>query len=229
MAELLSLEGNTRNSHIGAIRRSGYIPAVVYGHGIEPISISVESRAFAKLYAKAGYTTIVNLFVDGEKKEHSVFIKDIQFHPLKNMPVHIDFHQVRMDEVVRAKVPVEFVGESSAVKNLAGTLVKSIAEVEVEALPKDMPHALEIDITALADFDAVLHVSDIKVPAGVKLIDGAEEVVALVQPPRSEAELESLSEEVKEDVESVEGVKKEEPAEGEVPAAEGATEEKKGE
>lgn len=230
MASLLQISAKTRSGQLGTIRRNGGIPAILYGHGIDPQNLEVDSRKFQKLFSGAGYTTMLNLSIEGGA-EHPVFIRDVQIHPLKSTITHIDFYKVRMDEVITAKVPLKFVGESPAVKNLSGVLVRNIDELEVEALPKDMPHDIEVDISALVDFEKALHVKDIALPEGVVTHKDGEEVIALVQPPRSEAELEALSEEVKEDVENVEGVKKEEPAEGEA-AAEGAEskpEEKKGE
>ncbi|MCE9643409.1 MAG: 50S ribosomal protein L25 [Candidatus Andersenbacteria bacterium] len=219
MADKFTIAAQSRDSHIGELRRAGNVPAVLYGHGIEAQSISIEMREFMKLLPKAGYTTIINLKLD-DKKEHPVFIRDVQFHPVKSTVMHVDFYQVRMDEKVTAKVPLKFVGEAPAVKDMAGTLVRSMDELEVEALPIDLPHELEVDISTIKDFDTQLHVSNIILPKGVVALAEADEVIALVQPPRSEAEMDSLSEEVKEDVEAVEGVKKEEPVEGE--AAEGA-------
>ena len=219
MADTFTIAAQSRDSHIGELRRAGNVPAVLYGHGIEAQSISIEMREFMKLLPKAGYTTIINLKLD-DKKEHPVFIRDVQFHPVKSTVMHVDFYQVRMDEKVTAKVPLKFVGEAPAVKDMAGTLVRSMDELEVEALPIDLPHELEVDISTIKDFDTQLHVSNIVLPKGVVALAEADEVIALVQPPRSEAEMDSLSEEVKEDVEAVEGVKKEEPPEGE--AAEGA-------
>lgn len=214
MADTLTITAEARNSHVGRLRVAGNIPSVVYGHGIPSQSIAVESRAFIKLLKKAGRTTMINLVL-ADKKEHPVFIKDVQYHPVKNNITHVDFLQVRMDETITAKVPLVFTGESPAIKNLSGTLVKNIDELEVEALPKDLPHELTVDISSLADFETVLHVSDIVLPTGIKVLQALDDAVASVQPPRSEAEMDALSEEVKEDVEAVEGVKKEEPAEGE--------------
>jgi large subunit ribosomal protein L25 len=227
MEQTLKITASPRSGHPGAIRHSGNIPAVLYGHGITPQSVEVESRAFTKLFTAAGYTSMVTLALQ-DGKEQPVFIRDVQFHPLKNTATHIDFYQVRMDEAIRANVPLKFVGESEAVKNLSGVLVKNLDELDVEALPKDLPHDIEVDISSLVTFESVIHVSDIKLPEGVKTLKDATEVVALVQPPRSEQEIEALSAEVKEDVESVEGVKKEETAEGEATeGAEGKPEEKK--
>jgi large subunit ribosomal protein L25 len=226
MAEVFTIPATIRDSKLGDLRRAGNVPAVLYGHGIEAQSVSVEGKEFLKLLPKAGYTTIINLVLDG--KEHPVFIRAVQFHPVRGTVTHIDFYQVRMDEKVTANVPLKFVGESPAVKNMAGTLVRNMDELEVEALPKDLPHELEVDISTLKDFDAVLHVSNISLPTGVVALKEADEVVASVQPPRSEAEMDSLSEEVKEDVEAVEGVKKEEPVE-EGAEGEAKPEDKKGE
>ena len=226
MADKFTIAAQLRDSHIGELRRAGNVPAVLYGHGIEAQSISVEMRAFMKLLPKAGYTTIINLKLN-DKSDHPVFIRDVQFHPVKSTVMHIDFYQVNMSEKVTAKVPLKFIGEAPAVKDMAGTLVRSMDELEVEALPTDLPHELEVDISTIKDFDTQLHVSDIKMPKGVVALAEADEVIALVQPPRSEAEMDSLSEEVKEDVEAVEGVKKEEPAEEGAEGAEVKPEEKK--
>ncbi len=220
----LTISAENRSAHPTVVRRAGNIPGVLYGHGIEPQNVEVENRAFTKLFASAGYTTMLTLALkDGA--EHPVFIRDIQLHPIKSTITHIDFYQVRMDEAIRANVPLKFVGDAPAVKDLSGVFVRNMNEIEVEALPKDLPHDIEVDISSMVNFDIVLHVSDIKLPQGVTTHKDADEVVALVQPPRTEAEIEALSTEVKEDVEAVEGVKKEEPVEGE--AVEDATEKKK--
>ncbi len=228
MASVLQISAKVRSGHVGAIRRNGGIPAILYGHGIDPQNLEVDSRKFQKLFTGAGYTTMINLSIDGGA-EQPVFIRDVQIHPLKSTFTHIDFYKVRMDEAIKAKVPLKFVGEAPAVKLLSGVMVRNMDELEVEALPKDLPHDIEVDISTLVDFENALHVKDIKLPAGVITHRDAEEVIALVQPPRSEAELEALSEEVKEDVENVEGVKKEVPAEEGAEGTEVKPEEKKGE
>lgn len=214
----LTIAAALRSGNPGAVRRGGNIPAVLYGHGIQAQNVEVESRAFQKLFAAAGRTTTLTLSIQ-DGKDHPVFIRDIQLHPLKNTITHIDFYQVRMDEKIRAHVPLKFIGQAPAVADMSGVFVRNIDELEVEALPKDLPHNIEVNISSLINFDAVIHVSDIKLPEGVTTHKDGGEVVALVQPPRSEQEIEALSTEVKEDVESVEGVKKEEQVEGE--AAEG--------
>lgn len=214
MSQTISLDASVRTENPNTIRQKGSVPAVLYGHGIKNELVQVDSRALEKVLREAGQTSLVNLIIGDHK--HNVLIRDIQLHPLKSNVTHADFYQVRMDEKVKADVPLEIVGESRAVKDLSGVLVHNIDSLEIEALPADLPHVIQLDISSLTGFDKVIHVGDIPLPSGVTVLDDAEEVVALVQPPRSEEELASLSEEAKEDVESVEGVvKKEEPAEGE--------------
>ena len=214
MAQTVALQAEERVGKARKIVREGFIPAVLYGHGFATVPIQLESRAFKKVWQQSGTTSLISLSIG--KNEHQVLIREVQYHPVKGHPQHIDFYKVRMDEAIKASVPIVLEGIAPAVKDLSGVLLRNIDAVEVEALPKDLPHQISIDISVLVDFEKTIHVKDIKAPTGVKILANPEEVVALVQPPRSEEEIEKLSEEVKEDVEAVEGVKKEEkPAEGE--------------
>lgn len=230
MAKTHALEVTTRDASAKKSLRAGQVPAVLYGHGIKAQSVAVNGRQFTKVLKAAGFSSLVSLkFADG--KDHTVIVRDIQTHPLKGTITHADFYQVRMDEAIEAKVPLRFTGEAHAVKDLGGVLVRNTDEVEISALPADLPHDIEVDISVLRDFDAVIRVGDLKLPKGVTLLQSPDSVIALVQEPRSEQELEQLSEAVTEDVEAVEGVKPEEPApaEGEAakPEAPAAPEEKK--
>lgn len=225
MAEKIQIMGEARKKTPAQVRASGHIPGVLYGHGVENQVVQVDRKLFTKVFSNTGYTTLINLKV-GEAA-HDVLIREVQFHPLRDEISHVDFYQVRLDEKVRAEVPLAFEGESPAVKDLGGVLVKSIDALELEAFPQDLPHTIPVDITVLKDFEAVIHVADLKVSDMITVFTEPTAVVALVQPPRSEAELESLAEEVKEDVAAVETVEKkektdEEAVEGEAgePAAE---------
>lgn len=201
------------------IRRNEMIPAQVYGYGIENKNIQIDEKQFADVFRVAGYTSLINLSVenDGEdSKPHTVIVRELQLHPVKNVVLHIDFYQPRLDQTIVANVPLTFVGEAPAVKDLGGVLVRAMDEVEVEALPADLPHDIEVDISQLSDFEKSIHVRDLVVADDVDLHHEPEDTVALVQPPRTEEEIEALTEEVSEDIEGVEGVEeKEEPEEGE--------------
>jgi large subunit ribosomal protein L25 len=189
------------------LRKSGKLPAVLYGHMLQTSDIEINERDFAKVFKSAGESTLVNLSLDG--KSQPVLIQDVQNHYLTGSPIHVDFYAVNMNEKLKAKIPLHFVGESMAVKNLGGTLMKNLSEIEVECLPADLPHAFEVDISILNTFEDAIHVRDLNVSDRVAILTPVDEVIGSVAAPRSEEELASLSEKpVVEDVSKVEGVVK---------------------
>lgn len=193
-------------------RRQQDIPAVVYGAGLSSLPVTVSRADFERAFRQTGYSTLIKLAITGEQQaDHTVLIRDIQLHPTRGTILHVDFYQPRLDQQITARVPLRFTGESEAVKNLGGTLVHPLEEVELEALPTDLPHDIKVDISKLKDFAAVIHVRDLAVPPGVELQHEPDEVVALVQPPRTEEELQAelTAAVAEEDVEKVEGVKEE--------------------
>ena len=222
MATLKKIEGHDRTQSAAALRRTGAVPAIVYGHGVASRAIHVDNKTFRKIWQEVGMTSLMTLSINNE--EIPVLIREIQMHPLREEVIHVDFYQVRMDETIEANVPLVFTGVAPAVKDLSGVLVKNLDEIELEALPQDLPHEITVDISSLTDFEKAIYVKDLHLPDRVTILTDSEHVVALVQPPRSEQELEQLSEEVKEDVESIEGIKKEEAP---VEAEEGVTEKPK--
>ncbi|QQG45375.1 MAG: 50S ribosomal protein L25/general stress protein Ctc [Candidatus Sungiibacteriota bacterium] len=175
---------------VKALRRAGFLPAVVYGEKVKSQPIAVPYKDFEKVYREAGESTLIKLDVDG--KSHNVLIHDIKNDPLKGIPLHADFYAVRMDKEIRTKVSIEFFGESPAVKNEGGILVRVMQELEVEALPQDLPRELRIDLSGLAAFGSKLFVKDIPTPKGVKILAEPDEVVVLIEAPRSEEELAAL-------------------------------------
>ena len=187
MAELQAKSRNKLGKKTGALRRAGFLPAVVYGEGVSSQSIAVPYKDFEKVFKKAGESTLIKLEVDG--KPYNVLIHDIARDPLKGYPLHADFYAGRLDKEIRARVPIEFIGESPAVKNEGGILVKVVQEVEVEALPQNLPHGLTADLFILQTINSRFLVKDISLPPGVKAHADPEEVVALIEPPRSEEEV----------------------------------------
>lgn len=205
MPQPTKLVAQPREASATAVRRSQGVPAVLYGHGLTPQSVQVDAKQVQKVLSQAGTTSLVTLNLASQ--DHPVIIREVQYHPLKGTLLHVDFYQVRLDEVIQAKVPLTFTGESAAVKDLSGVLVRNLDELSIEALPKDLPHDLPVDISVLDTFEKTIRVTDLQLPAGVKVLEDMEKVVALVQAPRTEEELEALTEEVKEDVAAVEGMK----------------------
>jgi len=186
-------------------RKKGLIPAVIYGHGIKSQNLWVDFLAFQKVYEQAGENTIIEL--DRENGEKiNVLIQEVQVEPINGKFLHIDFFQVKMDEKIEAEIPLVFCGESPAVKELAGILVKNMDEIPVECLPGDLPKEFKVDIALLKTFDDHIKISDLPISERVKVLIEPGTIIATVAPPRSEEELTELNEKVEEDVSKVEGV-----------------------
>lgn len=204
------------------LRAQDIIPAVMYGHESDTVSISVPRKTLQQAYEKAGESTLVDLQIDTQTPV-KVIIHDVQRDGISNRITHVDFYKVNMKEKITAEVPLVFVGEAPAVKSLGGVLLKNLNKVEVESLPGDLPHEISVDISKLVTFEDKITVADLQLPNGVTIQAEATEAVAMVEPPRSEEELKALEGEVKADVSEVEVLteKKEEGAEGEAAPAAG--------
>ncbi len=193
---------------LNKLRRQGILPGVVYGHGVAPLNIGVDKIAFTKVYRQTGESSLLDLVINSGKPV-KVLIQEVQYHPRTEQPVHVDFHQVRMDERLTAEIPLKFIGEPRAVKELGGVLLKNLDHLKVECLPSDLVHEIEVDVTELAVLEQSLHVKDISLPPGLKLLTALDDIVTTVAAPRTEAELEQIKSEVKEDVSQVEKVEAE--------------------
>lgn len=169
-----------------ALRDEGMIPAVFYGAGSETTPITVSLKEFEKVLKGAGESSPVILKIDGG--DVSTLIHEVQLHPVKGYPVHADFLVVDMNKEVEVNVALEFVGEAPAVKGGLGILTKVLHEVSVRALPGDLPHNIEIDISSLATLDDQIHVKDIQAPKGVTILTEGEDVIALVAAAKEEVE-----------------------------------------
>ncbi len=218
--KLVAVERTVTGKQVRALRAAGQTPVVLYGKDRKPLSLSVDTHDFALLYRKAGGNTIVAIDLakeDGTKERKNVLIHMIEKDPVKGHIIHADLLQIKMNEKLTTTVPLKFVGDSIAVIDLQGSLLTEVDEVEVECLPADLPHEIEVDLAPLADFEAVIHVSDIVAPEGVVILTDAESTVAHVEAPRSDEELEELEEAVAEPEapESDHGTDEEAPADAE--------------
>jgi len=203
---VLKAEKRTLSGHSNRkLRKSGLVPAVIFGKTTESLSIQVVQNEFSRVYRQAGETSIIWLSVEGETKERPTLIKSLTKDPIKGVIAHIDFHQVNLKEKVTANVPVEIVGESEAVKGNTAILDQHLHEIEVEALPTEIPESIIFDISTLKEIGDNLKVSDVKLPEGVELITDPETlVIALSELQKEEepltpvAETEVIGEEKKE-------------------------------
>ena len=170
------------------------VPGVVYGNGITPQNISVGQTEFIKLWKAAGYSSLIDFTCDAQSPV-KVLIKEIQLNHLTMVPMHVDFHQIRMDQELTANVPLKFVGEAPAVKVGAGTLIKSLDEIEIRCLPANLPHEIEVDLSVLATFDDSITIGSLKLPAGVTAVTEGEVTIATVARPLTQDELDAMTKE----------------------------------
>lgn len=184
--EKIELQAEKRESigkGLNSLRKEGFLPSVVYGHNFEAAPIQIKYTDFENVFKKTGESTLINLKI-GDREEPTV-IKDIQKDPVTDKIIHADFYKVNLKEKIKAKIPLVSVGESEAVK-AGGILVKTANELEVEALPQDLPHELQIDLSRLQNIGDHILVKDIFVSQDVKIEANPEDVVALIQTPREE-------------------------------------------
>jgi large subunit ribosomal protein L25 len=169
------------------LRAAGRVPAVLYGHGMDPISLSVDSRELIHVFhTGAGTNVLVDLLVDGD--DHLAMAREIQRDHIRGRFVHVDFLVVSRDEVISVSVPVRLVGESVGVK-AGGVLEHHLWEVQVECLPTDVPEAIEADVTEL-EIGMSLKVSDLSAPEGVTITSNPDDSVVAAQQPQARIELE---------------------------------------
>ncbi len=182
--ELKTEKRDVFGKKLASLREKDKLPAVVYGPKEKSAPIFISSSAFKKVFKEAGESTIVSLDIEGKK--HDVLIHEIDIDPVMNEPRHVDFYAVDVTKTTTVVVPLEFEGIAPAVKNLGGILIKVKNEIEVEALPKDLPHEIKIDVSTLAEIGSKVTIADIPAPKGVKILGNPEEVVALTEMPKEE-------------------------------------------
>jgi len=164
---------------VNKVRARGLCPAVVYGPGAEPLAVSVDPKVFLKLVSTAGENALIDLSVTGGGEMRKVIVREVQYHPLKALPIHVDFYVVSLDRLIEVRVPLELVGTPAPVAQKAGTLTQAVHELHVECLPSAIPASIKVDVSGLAIGGAV-HVRDLTVPEGVTILDAPEQTVAAV-------------------------------------------------
>lgn len=181
----LDVQARDTAQRAAVVRRNKMIPAVVYGHGFDNLHLQMDYQTFRRTFEKATFSTIINLSLDG-KDAIPVLVHDVQYHPVTDEIVHVDFYKVNMNEKVTTHIALEFVGESEAVK-LGALLNTAKQDVEVSCLPTALVHNIEVDIAPLAEVGDTIRVGDIVAPEGVEILDNPEEpVVSAIEPKVSE-------------------------------------------
>ncbi len=171
----------TRRSVTGkqvkTLRRQGRLPAVLYGHGFEPVAISLDAHESSLILPGLSSSTIVTIDLDGE--QHAALVRERQKDYIKNTFLHIDFQVVSLTEKIRAMVHIEVHGNSPAVKDFNAVLVNSLSQVEVEALPRDLPERFVLDVAKLAAVGDALHVRDLEVSDKVQVLTDPDEIIVV--------------------------------------------------
>jgi large subunit ribosomal protein L25 len=170
----------------GRLRREGSIPAVIYGHKEEPQKLSVNAREIRDLLAHGGAHGLLNLKLEGSTLP--AIIKELDRHPVSHVVSAIGFQRVSLDEKVKVSIPILLEGEQADVKSGDGVLVQSLHEIQVEALPQDVPESITVDISALELNGAPIHVNEITLPKGIVAVTSGEEAIAVVNLPDREPE-----------------------------------------
>ena len=171
---------------VSQLRRSGIIPAVVYGHHRSATNIQVDERALHQTLMRAGMNRLINIQLGAEGV--MALVRDIQREPISQRVVHVDFLAVDLTQTIRAEVPVHFVGEPAAVKSGLGILVTLVQTLEIEALPADLIDRIEVDVTGLKNFNDALHVRDLNLGDKVVVIADPDEMLARISAPEEQPE-----------------------------------------
>jgi large subunit ribosomal protein L25 len=193
--EALELKAESReaNGHVKEIRRQGLVPAVIYGRGVETEHVQIEAKALRRVLSVAGTHQLIALQVGGQRPRMTL-AREIQRDPVKRHYLHVDFYAVKMDEKVKAQVPVVLIGESPAVEDLDGILTQGLDEIEVECLPGDLVNSIEVDISSLAELNASISVADLQVPETLTILSDPDSMVVRIEAPRTAEEVEALEE-----------------------------------
>ena len=200
--EILAQSRDTKK--INELRRSGYVPGVIYGPQGKSKALKTNKKDFDKIFKEAGESVLVDLKINN-KEIGRVLINDYQVDPVSGNITHFDLYRVRMDKEIVTNIPIKFIGESPAVKNSDGVLVKNHDTLEIKCLPGDLIHDIEIDLSVLENIDDMVRTKELKISDKIEVLADGEEVIISVIPPRTEKEMEDLEEKVEENIEKVEG------------------------
>lgn len=176
---------NILGKKVETLRNEGLIPAELYGHGVKNLHLTLSAKEFQKVFKEAGESTVINLKTE-DNQTLPVMIHDVKTDPISEKILHIDFYQIKMSEKIRVHIPIEFLGEAPAIKNFGGILIKTLQGIEVEALPQDLPHRIQIDLTPLDAIGKNVSVKDLKLSDKVKIFLTPETIITTVVEAKAE-------------------------------------------
>ncbi len=192
--EIIKLNATKREisgKKVKKLRTEGLIPAVVYGHGTESRNLSLNLRDFEKVLKQAGESTLIELSIGGDKPVN-VLVQDLQYNPLRGEILHVDLHEVNMNEKLETEIPIKLVGEAPAVREQGCTLIRQMETIEVSCLPGDLVHEIEISLESLKNAGETLTVANLVVPKGIEVLNEPDQIIIIVEAPMSEDEIKAM-------------------------------------
>jgi large subunit ribosomal protein L25 len=176
-----------RGRHLQALRRQGRLPAVIYGHNVDPVTVIVEGREFVRAFQKVGRNQLVDLQL-GEEPVRKALIREVQRSPRDGDLLHVDFYQVNLTEKIESEVPIEIEGEVELVSKGEADLQRGLHVLKVECLPTDLPPVITVDVSGLKEIDDEIRVKDLTIPPGCEILDEPDDLIVKVAAHREEVE-----------------------------------------
>jgi len=192
--ELVAEKRTALGKKVKQLRRQGWVPGVMYGHGFSPMPLQFDAQSLRHLLSQVGGSQIVSIKIKGQKQPEIALVREVQRDPIRRTALHVDFYRVMMTERLTAEVPLEFVGESPVVERKEGILLHGLSTVEVECLPGNLVDAIEVDLEDLTELDQALYIRDLAVPAGIDILTNPDEMIVRVVPLEEEEAIEEEEE-----------------------------------
>jgi large subunit ribosomal protein L25 len=197
-AEQITLSAGKRTvtgKHVKQLRREGWVPGVMYGHGFESVALQFEERNLTRLLSRVGGSQLIQIAVEGVKEPEMALVRDVQRDPLRGTVLHVDFYRVQMTERLTAEIPLLLEGESPVIAINEGILLQGLSTIEVECLPGDLVDAIAVDLADLLEVDDSIHVKDLAIPSGIDVLTDPDELIVRVAPLAEEEVIEEIVEE----------------------------------
>ncbi len=188
--ELTAEKRTVLGKQVKQLRRQGWVPGVIYGHGFDSVPLQFEARSLRQVLSQVGGSQLIAIKIKEQKQPEMALVREVQRDPIWDALWHVDFYRVMMTERLTAEVPLAIVGESPVVEQNEGVLLHSISAVEVECLPGDLVDAIEVDLADLIEVDQALYVRDLAVPAGIEILTDPDEMIVRVVRLEEEEEVE---------------------------------------
>ncbi len=201
--ELVATKRSLRGSRVKHLRREGWVPGVMYGHGYEAVPLQFERQDLRQVLSRIGGSQLIDIKIDGENDAEAALLREVQRDVITREVLHVDFYRVMMTETITTEIPLLTVGDSPVAEQKEGILLHGVAEIEVECLPGDLVDALEVDLSELTEIGEAILVSDLAVPSGIHILTDPDEVIARLV-PLEEVELEEPAAELEEELIMVE-------------------------